>query len=53
MKNYLATSSSTTSMLLGLGYDVRISFKYKQGSTSLVKATGKTQGVGLILLIQD
>ena len=39
--DYLAASSSTTSMLLGLGCDVGVYFKDMRGSTSTVKAARK------------
>ena len=39
--DYLATSSSTTSMLLDLGSDVGIYFKDMRGSTSTVRAARK------------
>ena len=39
--DYFAASSSTTSMLLGLGCDVGVYFKDMRGSTSTVKAARK------------
>ena len=39
--DYLATSSSTTFMLLGLGSDVGVYFKDMRGSASTVKAVRK------------
>lgn len=43
--DYLAASSSTTSMLLGLGFDVGVYFKDMRGSASTVRAARtKTSG---------
>ena len=39
--DYLAASSSTMSMLLGLGFDVGVYFKDMRGLASTVRATGK------------
>ncbi len=39
--DYLAASSSTTSMLLGLGFDVGVYFQDMRGCASTVKATRK------------
>ena len=51
--NYLAASSSTMYMLLGLGSDVSIYFKDMRSSASTVRATRKNLEVGVLVSIHD